>query len=241
MPGLRCTVAVCNNSYEKTKKAGMNIRYHTFPKKQPLKNIWIQKCRRAGRWNPNSCHVCSIHFTDDDYKPSVQSELLNSPSVGKKRLKPTAVPSLFLTEPPPIKFKGPYASGTRMKLFNGNYFEANDKDDNSSTPGYNRQDECIDKNMKNQVISAETEHVVCEVQVNYDNQNERIDSTYENRDMKMKNQCTQTDFVEIYKLLKDKIEDLECQIGKFNSKYKKLLFRNRSLENILYKVASSSK
>lgn len=82
MPGTRCTVAVCSNSYEKTKKAGMNIVYHQFPKTQPLRDIWIERCRRAGKWNPASCHICSIHFTKDDYKTDVRSE---SPLRSKKR------------------------------------------------------------------------------------------------------------------------------------------------------------
>jgi hypothetical protein len=94
MPGTRCTVAVCNNSFEKTKRAGMNIMYHQFPKNQPLRNIWIQRCRRAGTWNPNSCHICSIHFTADDYKRDMSSEYLNIPA--KRRLKSTGKPFLFM-------------------------------------------------------------------------------------------------------------------------------------------------
>lgn len=67
MPGTRCTVAVCNNSFARTKKAGLKVLYHNFPKYQPVRNIWIERCGRGGQWNPDSCHVCSMHFTKDDY------------------------------------------------------------------------------------------------------------------------------------------------------------------------------
>lgn len=79
MPGTRCTVAICNNSKEKTKRSGEQIYYHKFPKSDPYRNIWVQRCRRAGVWNPNSCHICSIHFTSEDYIDSAY----------RKRLRPT--------------------------------------------------------------------------------------------------------------------------------------------------------
>lgn len=87
MPGTRCTVAVCNNSFEKTKRAGMNIMYHQFPKNGALRNTWIERCRRAGKWNPDSCHICSIHFTEDDYQGGISSDTLNGQV--KRRLKGT--------------------------------------------------------------------------------------------------------------------------------------------------------
>ncbi|XP_014210112.1 uncharacterized protein LOC106640553 [Copidosoma floridanum] len=91
MPGTRCAVAVCNNSLVKTKQAGMDVKYHQFPKNQYIRNIWIQKCRRGGEWNPNSCHVCSIHFTKNDYKKDAYY-------IRTKHLRPTAIPTLYLTE-----------------------------------------------------------------------------------------------------------------------------------------------
>ncbi|XP_058790988.1 peroxynitrite isomerase THAP4-like isoform X2 [Phymastichus coffea] len=99
MPGTRCTVAVCNNSYDKTKRAGIKIKYHKFPTVQPVRDIWIERTGRGGKWNPDSCHICSAHFKEDDYR----QDLCDFPNkVDTKRLRPTAVPSLFLTEPPPI-------------------------------------------------------------------------------------------------------------------------------------------
>lgn len=92
MPGKRCTVAVCNNSAIKT--AGKGIIYHSFPRNSELRAIWVQKCKRDGVWNADSCSVCSVHFTDDCYERDLQAELLGYPP--KKKLKLNAVPTLHL-------------------------------------------------------------------------------------------------------------------------------------------------
>lgn len=76
MPGKRCTVATCNNSHIKTK--AFNIVYHKFPRDPDLKNIWINRCRRDGEWNPDTSSVCSVHFTEDDYERDFQHELLGT-------------------------------------------------------------------------------------------------------------------------------------------------------------------
>ncbi|KAK5643959.1 hypothetical protein RI129_007804 [Pyrocoelia pectoralis] len=67
MTGCRCTVATCNNSLEKTRKGGQNVSYLNFPKNPEIRAIWMQKCRREGKWNYGSCRVCSVHFTEHDY------------------------------------------------------------------------------------------------------------------------------------------------------------------------------
>lgn len=95
MPGKRCTVAVCNNSHSKTRDKG--ISYFNFPKDPELRKEWVNLCKRDGKWNPDSCSVCSEHFLPEDFERDLKSELLNLPS--KKKLKPTAVPSLMLRKP----------------------------------------------------------------------------------------------------------------------------------------------
>lgn len=82
MPGARCTVAVCNNSYAKTNRLppGQKVVYHSFPNDGARRQQWVQLCRRAGKWNPDSCTVCSIHFTPEDYARDLKAELLNIPS-----------------------------------------------------------------------------------------------------------------------------------------------------------------
>lgn len=95
MPGRRCTVAVCNNSAAKT--LDKDIIYHSFPKDANIRAVWIQRCKRSGTWNPDSCYVCSVHFTTDDYRRDLRNELLGFPT--KRRLKTNAVPSLHLLSP----------------------------------------------------------------------------------------------------------------------------------------------
>lgn len=85
MTGTRCTVAICNNSCEKTK--GTGISYHRFPKDRELRRIWVQKCYRLGEWDPKNLHICSVHFKAEDYQRNLKAELLGLPA--RKILKPT--------------------------------------------------------------------------------------------------------------------------------------------------------
>ncbi|XP_033725364.1 uncharacterized protein LOC117315325 [Pecten maximus] len=68
---------------------------HTFPSDPNLKRLWRVAIRRVdektkGLWEPGKhSKVCSEHFLDSDY---VQQTLLGE----RKRLKPNAVPSVFL-------------------------------------------------------------------------------------------------------------------------------------------------
>lgn len=94
MPGKRCTVATCTNSLQKTKLEGKSTIYHAFPSDDERRKQWIHRCRRAGSWNPSSCHVCSEHFSEEDYDRDLQHELLGLPP--RKKLKTTAVPHLNL-------------------------------------------------------------------------------------------------------------------------------------------------
>ncbi|KAG8265533.1 hypothetical protein J6590_092715 [Homalodisca vitripennis] len=96
MPGKRCTVAVCNNSHAKTKEKG--VVYFNFPKDPEIRSRWVYLCKRAGKWNPDSCSVCSDHFLLEDYERDLKSELLNLPR--KKKLKQSVVPSQKLTNTP---------------------------------------------------------------------------------------------------------------------------------------------
>ncbi|KAJ8982485.1 hypothetical protein NQ317_019269 [Molorchus minor] len=90
MPGMRCTISVCNNSRIKNvEKPGKHISFYRFPKDTEIRQIWIQKCKRDGKWNWENCRVCSEHFTPDDYESDLQAKLLGlSP---KKKLKATVL------------------------------------------------------------------------------------------------------------------------------------------------------
>lgn len=85
MSGKRCAVAICSNTDEKSKTTGLQIFYHKFPKAQPYRNFWIQRCKRPEVWNPDSFYVCSIHFTKEDYRNEYQTTNIS----GKKKLKAT--------------------------------------------------------------------------------------------------------------------------------------------------------
>lgn len=76
MPGARCNVAICNNSYANTK--GQGIMFHSFPKDASIRKLWVNKCRRDGTWNPDSCTICSQHFAEKDYVRDLKSELLGN-------------------------------------------------------------------------------------------------------------------------------------------------------------------
>jgi len=96
MPGTRCAVAGCGNSLQKTKvnSESKRVRYHRFPTDLQFRQEWATKCQRDGKWDPASCHVCSEHFTEDDYQHDLKAELLNLPK--KFILKKDAVPSINL-------------------------------------------------------------------------------------------------------------------------------------------------
>ncbi|KAJ8935702.1 hypothetical protein NQ314_012679 [Rhamnusium bicolor] len=88
----RRTVATCKNSSSKT---GRTMIYHSFPKNKTIRDVWVQRCKRDGKWNPDSYHVCSAHFTDEDYERDLKGELLNIPL--KKKLQSGVVPSVNLS------------------------------------------------------------------------------------------------------------------------------------------------
>lgn len=91
MPNVRCNVSTCNNRIDKTKSAGMQISYHRFPKDPRIRKEWTIKCKRAGKWNPDMCRICSVHFAADDFIKDFKSELMGTPF--KRMLKKDAIPS----------------------------------------------------------------------------------------------------------------------------------------------------
>lgn len=88
----------CNmqQQFKKTSKSEdtCNIKYYRFPKNLKLRQIWIQRCRRDGKWNADTSRVCSEHFSEDAYEKDLKAELLQLPPT--KKLKPDSVPTLKL-------------------------------------------------------------------------------------------------------------------------------------------------
>ncbi|KAF2894161.1 hypothetical protein ILUMI_12015 [Ignelater luminosus] len=77
MPGTRCCVSVCNNNYVDARKRKLNISFHSFPKDEKIRKIWIQKCSRTGNFNPATSVICSTHFQEEDFERDLRAELLN--------------------------------------------------------------------------------------------------------------------------------------------------------------------
>ena len=95
--GQYCSVPLCRNSRgqqaERERLGLPKISFHSFPKLDTcIGKMWIAKIRR----DPGSefvikkhTAVCSEHFTADDFVDYLECPLI------RRRLKPTAVPSIF--------------------------------------------------------------------------------------------------------------------------------------------------
>ncbi|XP_029341244.1 uncharacterized protein LOC115033205 [Acyrthosiphon pisum] len=91
-PGLRCSIKNCSNRLSK------DVSLFGYPKDLTLREKWMEKCglkRDPAKIVISGTRVCSIHFELDCFK--------NSES--KNRLKPDAVPSLFLDIALPMSIK----------------------------------------------------------------------------------------------------------------------------------------
>lgn len=85
-----CMVPNCTNGSRKTK--GSDVSYHRLPNDPTMQKIWLARVRRDNIPKPNSCYVCSDHFTPDCFSTSLK-EIFGMKS--KKILKPSSVPSIF--------------------------------------------------------------------------------------------------------------------------------------------------
>lgn len=91
-----CAIANCPNYTRKTRKMGVDVIYHTFPKNDiTLSNLWIKKCKRLDSIKYKNARICSDHFQPSDYIDDMKNRLLNLPQ--KKILSKHAVPTLKLS------------------------------------------------------------------------------------------------------------------------------------------------
>lgn len=94
MPGVQCAVAICSNTYYKTKDRSDGVSYFRFPKKDKLRNVWIDRCKRKDSLNPDTSYICSDHFKEEDFIRNLKAELMGSKQ--KKFIHPEAIPSVKL-------------------------------------------------------------------------------------------------------------------------------------------------
>ena len=70
-----CSVYGCyENRYNDT-----SVHLHRFPQDEKLRKKWIYKCYRADKFNWKVGHVCSRHFTEENYQRNLK-KLLSSTS-----------------------------------------------------------------------------------------------------------------------------------------------------------------
>ena len=87
--GRRCVAAGCSNTHSDS------ISMHKFPKDPELRRKWESKFRRLKNDGvPLTSVLCSEHFEVDCFE--VDSMLAEQMGLKKRRLKPNAVPTVFV-------------------------------------------------------------------------------------------------------------------------------------------------
>ena len=95
-----CVAEGCHNQDSNNKE----VSFHTFPKDQSRKQAWYDAIGRETL--PLSGRVCSQHFTEDSYEDAGRLKLELCPDMfrdikkTRRKLKPTAIPTLFSHKTP---------------------------------------------------------------------------------------------------------------------------------------------
>lgn len=103
-----CCVPLCSTNAKKNPA----IRYHEFPSDSQRREAWLKNISRQGsckgsKWEPNDRSlVCSLHFTEDDYRKNVTLRLLL----------PSAVPTVFPNYPQYMRNKNGEARTKRPRM-----------------------------------------------------------------------------------------------------------------------------
>ena len=108
MPIL-CVAGGCSNTYRD------GVSFFKFPKDQPRRRCWINKVLTTrAEWTPSEhSMLCSRHFGKDCFEPEVALASLLGIN-RRKKLKPTAVPSLFKKQPSTFESATGQTSRKRM-------------------------------------------------------------------------------------------------------------------------------
>ena len=93
---MRCAVAGGCNSDNQSKNFDKSIRFHTFPKDDITRKLWVIACCRQDIFKCETSRICSRHFKSECYERNLQQELLNYVSKKGPKLKADAVPTINL-------------------------------------------------------------------------------------------------------------------------------------------------
>ena len=95
---VRCAMYGCNSTNNLKNPSKLN--FFRFPKDARICDLWVEATKRSDKFNTQTAKICSKHFLESDYDPSVRTtqllkqQLLNySPSRTFRLLKPKAVPT----------------------------------------------------------------------------------------------------------------------------------------------------
>ncbi|XP_077536391.1 uncharacterized protein LOC144148749 isoform X1 [Haemaphysalis longicornis] len=109
-----CVAFRCSNTY-----ATPGTSFHSFPKCEKLKRLWVLATKRANWWPSKTSLLCSAHFKSDDFThdPSIVDQLPRTARM-TRRLKPGAVPSVFAHSKPPSKPRGAFEKRRHQEIIN---------------------------------------------------------------------------------------------------------------------------
>lgn len=93
----QCAVSTCRNSHRRTRK--QLVRYHRFPHKPEVRELWVRACGREplangeAPFNINTARVCSRHFLVDFYEDESREQVMQG-NQKRNRLRLGAVPTV---------------------------------------------------------------------------------------------------------------------------------------------------
>ncbi len=97
-----CAAFGCTSGYDKSVKSRWPVTWHSFPlKNTKLRDKWVKNLSRKDFVPNEHTRLCSLHFKEEDYVTVTQDKrkrnlaARNSPTLKKRRLKPTAYPTVF--------------------------------------------------------------------------------------------------------------------------------------------------
>lgn len=93
----QCAVSTCRNSHRRTRK--QSVRYHRFPHKPEVRELWVRACGREplangeAPFNINTARVCSRHFLVEFYEDESREQMMQG-NQKRNRLRLGAVPTV---------------------------------------------------------------------------------------------------------------------------------------------------